>query len=81
MTKLLTKKQLEIENHELRKKNLELLGQYRKSLDRKKLAGLYLQVLRLLPEYTDNKHGVFPTVNDYDRLLGVLEVDEYPEGF
>lgn len=74
MTKSLTKKELEQEK-------LLWMGKYTKAQDRKKLAALYLQTLRLMPDYTDNKEGTFMTYNDYDRLLAILEADRYPEGF
>lgn len=73
-----TKKDLENELHQLRQKTLELQGENNKLYDRMKLAGLYIQCLRLLPSYSDN--GDIESV-DYDRVLSVLEMDDYPEGF
>lgn len=76
-----TKKELEKEIHQLTQEKLLWMGKYRKAQDRKKLAALYLQTLRLTPDYTDGKEGTFITYNDYDRLLAILEADRYPEGF
>lgn len=76
-----TKKELEKELSQLQQEKLYLEKNYDNALDRKKLAGLYLQVIRLLPKYTDNKEGNFLTGTDYNRLTRVLEVDDFPEGF
>jgi len=73
-----TKKHLENELHQLRQKTLELYGKNDKLHDRMKLAGLYTQCLRLLPSYS-NKGGINSV--DYDRILSVLEMDDFPEGF
>lgn len=73
-----TKKDLENELHKLRQKTLSLQGENNKLYDRMKLAGLYTQCLRLLPIYS-NKGGINSV--DYDRILSVLEMDDYPEGF
>ena len=76
-----TKKELEKELSQLQQEKISLEKRYDDALDRKKLAGLYLQVIRLLPEYTDNREGNFLTGTDYTRLTRVLEVDDFPEGF
>lgn len=73
-----TKKELEKEMHQLRQKTLELQGENNKLYDRMKLAGLYIQCLRLLPSYSDK--GDIKSV-DYARVLSVLEMDDYPEDF
>lgn len=73
-----TKKDLENELHQLRQKTLELQGENNKLYDRMKLAGLYTQCLRLLPSYSNK--GDIGSI-DYDRILSVLEMDDYPEGF
>ena len=77
-----TKKELEQELHKVRQEKLEVMGKYANTLDRKKLAGHYLQCLRLLPQYTGGSFGL-TVLNecDYDRILAILEVDSFPEGF
>lgn len=73
-----TKKDLENELHKLDEKMGEVQCENAVLRDRMKLAGLYIQVLRLLPCFSD-KCDIDSV--DYDRILSVLEMDDYPEGF
>lgn len=76
-----TKKELEKEVHQAEQEKRLYMGQVNKLYDRMKLAGLYIQCLRLIPDYTDKAGISNPSQIDYDRLLNILEMNDYPEGF
>ncbi|MBO7694968.1 MAG: hypothetical protein J6T10_20310 [Methanobrevibacter sp.] len=74
-----TKAELEKEVVDLWNKNNELLNRLNHKYDRMKLAGLYLQCMKLLPDYS-KKLNIMQQL-DFDRVLNILDQDEFPEGF
>lgn len=76
-----TKKELEQEIHQAEQEKRLYMGKVNKLYDRMKLAGLYIQCLRLMPSYTDKVGISNPSQKDYDRILNILEMNDYPEGF
>jgi intergrase/recombinase len=81
VTKETKASRLERELHKCEQEKRLYMGQNNKLYDRMKLAGLYVQCLRLMPSYT-NKPGLgIPSQKDYDRILNILGMDDYPEGF
>lgn len=79
MTKPLTKKELEQLLHKTEQEKREAMGKNNKLYDRMKLVGLYIQCLRLIPCYSEKSSMLQEC--DYERILGILEMDSYPEGF
>ena len=51
--------------------------------DRMRAVGMYLQTLRVMSnfKYLNNPERFFMSTKDYDRVLNVLQMDDYPEGF
>jgi hypothetical protein len=58
--------------------NRQLEKKLNEAETRKRLAGQYLQLLRLAPVFSGDKGDV--TELDFDRLTRILEVDDFPEG-
>lgn len=76
-----TKKELEKEVHQAEQEKRLYMGTVNKLYDRMKLAGLYIQCLRLMPNYINRNGFSVPNQIDYDRILAILEMDSFPEGF
>lgn len=51
--------------------------------DRMRAVGMYLQTIRVMSsfKYLNNPERFFVDKKDYDRILNVLQMDDYPEGF
>lgn len=51
--------------------------------DRMRTVGLYLQTLRVMSnlKFLNNPERFFIKDLDYDRILNVLQMDDFPEGF
>lgn len=51
--------------------------------DRMRVVGLYLQTLRVMSnlKFLNNPERFFIKDLDYDRILNVLQMDDFPEGF
>lgn len=79
MTKSLTKKELEQLLHKTELEKFEAMGEKNKLYDRMRLVGLYIQCLRLIPCYSEKSASLEEC--DYERILGILEMNSYPDGF
>lgn len=68
---------------ELDKKFKETEEQLQDCQDRMRAVGMYLQTLRVMSnfKYLNNPERFFIKDKDYDRILNVLQMDDYPEGF
>ena len=79
MSKSLTKKELEQLLRKTELEKFEVMGKNNKLHDRMRLVGTYIQCLRLIPCYSEKCASLEEC--DYERILGILEMDSYPEGF